>query len=126
MILSREVLKHLIKEELDKHINKGKVVSGNVGDPDTDAELAILKQGIQTGNLTKEQLRSLSAILSHNLRTPWTSIDGRLQLAQYDADNDDMHAAMKDVRIAIEALKTGAKRLTELATILSESPPQED
>ena len=111
----REIIERLVREELSESIGQ-RIVSGNVGDPETNKELAAIQQGIVTGNVSEQQLDMLSGILSHNLKHAIGNVDMWVQMAKETGDVDYVHRA-------ISVLQKSEKRLGELVVALG--GPQE-
>ena len=106
----REEIKYIVETEMPR------VVAGNVGDTETDKELAAIRQGIQTGDVSDYQLEMLSSILSHTLKHALGNVDMWVQMAQHDSEQTKK---VDHVKRAIEVLKKGEQRLGELVIALT-------
>jgi predicted Rossmann fold nucleotide-binding protein DprA/Smf involved in DNA uptake len=91
-----------------------RIVSGNIGDPETDKELDLLRQGLQLGKLTLDDLDVLLSIINHNFGTPATSA----ALAIQSEDGGELEHRQK----IIDALKGGKQRIDDLLKALAITP----
>lgn len=103
-------LNHGVIEEMDI----SRTVSGNIGDPETDKELDLLRQGLQLGELTPDDLDVLQSIVNHNFRTPATNAS----LAIQSEDGGELEHRQK----IIDALKDGKQRIDDLLRALAITP----
>ena len=96
MMLSRKIIEHLVREELDKH---GKIVSGNVGDAKTMEILRVIRVGLAAGiNSLGHELRdALRYILDHNFRH--AALFPQAYLEMEDIDAAKMYVAKGEKRI---------------------------